>query len=157
MHGIDADDVELHEVGALDAIVDIVGVAAALEGLGIDTIHASPIAVGHGSIHAAHGDLPNPPPAVARLLASRRVPVIGVDTGMELSTPTGVALLVALADAFGPMPAMTVEAVGYGAGTRRPRRPPERRAGDHRPAGGDRRRRPGRAGRRCSWRPTSTT
>ena len=120
VHGIAPDEVEFHEVGALDAIVDIVGVAAALEDLGVDSIHASPVAVGHGTVHAAHGMLPNPAPAVARLLASRQVPVVGVDTGMELSTPTGVAVLVALADSFGPLPAMTVDAVGYGAGTADP-------------------------------------
>ena len=117
VHGIDPSDVELHEVGALDAIVDVVGVAAAIESLGIERIIASPIAVGHGSVSAAHGLLPNPPPAVARLLASRHVPVVGVETGMELSTPTGVAVLVALAERFGALPSMSVHAVGYGAGT----------------------------------------
>jgi len=117
VHGIDPADVELHEVGALDAIVDVVGVAAAIESLGIERIVASPIAVGHGSVSAAHGLLPNPPPAVARLLASRHVPVVGVETGMELSTPTGVAVLVALAERFGALPSMSVDAVGYGAGT----------------------------------------
>ena len=101
VHGIDPDDVELHEVGALDAIVDVVGVAAALHSLGIDAVVASPIAIGHGTVRAAHGDLPNPPPAVARLLAQRNVPVVGVETTMELATPTGVAVLVALADRFG--------------------------------------------------------
>ncbi len=146
VHGIAADEVELHEVGALDAIVDIVGVAAALEDLGIDSIHASPIAVGHGSVHAAHGDLPNPPPAVVRLLASRQVPVVGVDTGMELSTPTGVALLVALAESFGPLPAMTVEAVGYGAGSADPvGRPNVVQVVVGRPAGTSATPRPGRA------------
>ncbi len=117
VHGIDPGDVELHEVGALDAIVDVVGVAAALQSLGIERIVASPIAVGHGSVSAAHGLLPNPPPAVARLLASRQVPVVGVETGMELSTPTGVAVLVALAERFGALPSMSVQAVGYGAGS----------------------------------------
>jgi len=116
VHGVTADDVELHEVGALDAIVDIVGVAAALHDLGIEAVYASPLAMGHGAISAAHGALPNPPPAVARLLARRSIPVIGVDTTMELSTPTGVALAVTLAESFGPLPAMTIDAVGYGAG-----------------------------------------
>ena len=120
VHGIDPGDVELHEVGAVDAIVDVVGVAAALDDLGIDRIVASPIAMGHGTTRAAHGVLPNPPPAVARLLASRDVPVVGVDTPMELATPTGVAVLVALAERFGALPDMTVERVGYGAGTADP-------------------------------------
>ncbi len=120
VHGIDAADVEFHEVGAVDAIVDVVGVATALHDLGIEQIVASPIGVGYGTIRSAHGVLPNPPPAVAGLLAQRRVPIIGVDTPMELSTPTGVAVLTALAERFGPMPAMTVERVGYGAGTADP-------------------------------------
>ena len=104
VHGIDPADVELHEVGAVDAIVDVVGVAAALDSLGIDHLVASPIAMGHGAVQTAHGELPNPPPAVARLLAMRAVPVVGVETGMELATPTGVAVLVALADRFGAAP-----------------------------------------------------
>jgi len=120
VHGVAVEDVEFHEVGSLDAIVDVVGVCAALHDLGIDTVHASPIAAGHGTVRAAHGDLPNPPPAVARLLASRTVPIVGVDATMELSTPTGVAILVALATTFGALPDMTVEAVGYGAGTADP-------------------------------------
>ncbi|MET0460382.1 MAG: nickel pincer cofactor biosynthesis protein LarC, partial [Ilumatobacteraceae bacterium] len=120
VHGIAPADVEFHEVGALDAIVDVVGVAAALHSLGIDRIVASPVAMGHGTVRSAHGDLPNPPPAVVRLLAQRAVPIVGVETTMELSTPTGVAILVALADRFGALPAMTVERVGYGAGTADP-------------------------------------
>ena len=120
VHGIDPPDVEFHEVGALDAIVDVVGIAAALHDLGIDHVMASPIAMGHGTTRSAHGVLPNPPPAVARLLASRDVPVVGVDTPMELATPTGVAALVAIAERFGSLPAMTVERVGYGAGTADP-------------------------------------
>ncbi len=120
VHGVDPGEVELHEVGAHDAIVDVVGIAAALDDLTIDRLVASPIAVGHGTVRSAHGELPNPPPAVARLAASRNVPLFGIDTGMEVSTPTGVAVLVALADGFGAMPAMTVDGVGYGAGTADP-------------------------------------
>jgi uncharacterized protein (TIGR00299 family) protein len=120
VHGIDPADVEFHEVGALDAIVDVVGAAAALHSLGVERVVAAPIAMGHGTTRSAHGILPNPPPAVARLLAQRAVPVVGVDTPMELATPTGVAFLVALADSFGPLPAMAVERAGYGAGTADP-------------------------------------
>ncbi len=116
VHGIDPDDVEFHEVGAVDAIVDVVGIAAALEALAIDELVAGPVATGRGTIRAAHGSLPNPAPAVARLLASRSMPVIGVDTDLELATPTGVAALAALATSFGALPAMTVSSVGYGAG-----------------------------------------
>jgi pyridinium-3,5-bisthiocarboxylic acid mononucleotide nickel chelatase len=121
VHGIDPADVEFHEVGALDAIVDVVGVAAALHDLGVERLVSSPVATGYGTTRSAHGVLPNPPPAVTRLLASRAVPIVGVDTPMELSTPTGVAVLVALAEGFGALPAMTVERVGYGAGTADPR------------------------------------
>ena len=118
MHRMDPDDVEFHEVGALDAIVDVVGTCAALEVLGIDRIVCSPITVGQGHVHAAHGQLPNPAPAVVDLLALRNAPSRGIDDHRELATPTGVALMVALADEFGPMPAMNVTSVGYGAGTR---------------------------------------
>lgn len=118
MHGVDADEVEFHEVGGIDAIVDIVGVCAALEVLDVARIVCGPIAVGTGRVEAAHGTLPNPAPAVTALLAARQVPARGLDDGRELATPTGVALMVALADEFGPLPAMRVDAVGYGAGTR---------------------------------------
>ncbi|MBI4933850.1 MAG: nickel pincer cofactor biosynthesis protein LarC [Actinobacteria bacterium] len=117
MHRVEPDDVEFHEVGAVDAIVDIVGTCAALEVLGIDRIVCSPITVGQGTVHAAHGDLPNPAPAVVELLARRGAPSRGIADHKELATPTGVALMTALADEFGPMPAFTVRSVGYGAGT----------------------------------------
>ena len=118
MHRMDPDEVEFHEVGAVDAIVDVVGACAAFEVLGIDRIVCSTITVGQGHVHAAHGDLPNPAPAVVDLLALRNVPSRGIADHRELATPTGVALMVALADEFGPMPAMQVGSVGYGAGTR---------------------------------------
>ena len=118
MHAMSPDDVGFHEVGALDAIVDIVGACAALEVLGIDRIVCSPITLGHGQIRAAHGTLPNPAPATLELLAMRGAPSRGIDDHRELATPTGVALMTALADEFGPMPAMSVRSVGYGAGTR---------------------------------------
>ena len=120
IHGIDPDDVELHEVGALDAIVDVVGTCAALESLDVDHVVCAPIAVGVGTVEAAHGTLPNPAPAVVRLLARAQVPATGIDTTMELATPTGVALMATLADRFGAMPAMTVHSVGFGAGTADP-------------------------------------
>jgi uncharacterized protein (TIGR00299 family) protein len=117
MHGIDPDSVEFHEVGALDAIVDIVGTCAALESLGIDRIECSPISVGQGTVRAAHGTLPNPAPAVVALLARANAPVRGIEEHREIATPTGVALMTALADRFGPMSAMQVVAAGFGAGT----------------------------------------
>lgn len=117
MHRTPADEVEFHEVGSVDAIVDIVATCAALEVLGIDRIVCSPIAVGHGTVRAAHGILPNPAPAVVELMARRQVPSRGIDDHRELATPTGVALMVALADSFGPMPSLVVESIGYGAGS----------------------------------------
>ena len=117
IHGIDASDVELHEVGALDSIVDVVGVCAALEALDVDEVWCSPIAVGHGSVRSAHGVIPNPAPATIALLTGAGVPTVGLDTTLEVATPTGVALMTELASGFGAMPSMTVGAVGYGAGT----------------------------------------
>ena len=117
IHGVAIDDIEFHEVGSIDAIVDIVGVCAALEVLNIDRIFCSNIAVGHGHIKSAHGTLPNPAPAVTALAALRGVTLVGLDDHRELATPTGVALMVALADSFGAMPPLTVSSVGYGAGT----------------------------------------
>jgi pyridinium-3,5-bisthiocarboxylic acid mononucleotide nickel chelatase len=117
MHRVPADDVEFHEVGSVDAIVDIVGSCAALESLGVERIVCSSITLGEGTVLAAHGLLPNPAPAVTELLARRNAPSRGIDDRKELATPTGVALMCALADEFGPMPAMNVASVGYGAGT----------------------------------------
>ncbi len=117
IHGIDPAEVELHEVGALDSIVDVVGVCAALESLDIDEVWCSPIATGHGSIRSAHGVIPNPAPATVALLTEAGAPTVGLDTTLEASTPTGAALMTTLASGFGAMPSMTTDAVGYGAGT----------------------------------------
>jgi uncharacterized protein (TIGR00299 family) protein len=116
VHGIPAEDVHFHEVGALDAIVDIVGSCAALESLDIDEIASGPVAVGVGTITAAHGVLPNPPPAVVNLL--EQIPTVGVDVDLELTTPTGAAIIKALATGVGAMPDMTIRCSGYGAGSR---------------------------------------
>jgi uncharacterized protein (TIGR00299 family) protein len=117
MHRMPADEVEFHEVGSVDAIVDIVGTCAALESLDVERIVCSSITVGEGTVLAAHGQLPNPAPAVTELLARRNAPSRGIDDRKELATPTGVALMCALADEFGPMPAINVTSVGYGAGS----------------------------------------
>jgi hypothetical protein len=116
LHRVPADDVHFHEVGALDAIVDVVGACAALEVLDVDEVLASPIATGHGAVGAAHGQLPVPAPATARLLVG--LPVVGADVAVELATPTGVALLRTLSTSFGAVPPMTVAATGHGAGGR---------------------------------------
>src|SRR3954467_9557870 len=116
IHRRPPEQVHFHEVGALDAIVDIVGTAAALEVLGVDEVFASAVANGTGMTRAAHGALPIPAPAVVELL--RGAPTYGIDVPFELTTPTGAALLAANAVGWGPMPAMTIDAVGFGAGTR---------------------------------------
>jgi uncharacterized protein (TIGR00299 family) protein len=118
VHGTTPDDVHFHEVGALDAIADVVGVCAGFAHLGAESVTVSPVAVGSGTVETAHGTLPVPPPAVAELL--RGVPTYAGAVAMELCTPTGAALLTTLATAYGPQPAMTVDAIGVGAGGRDP-------------------------------------
>jgi pyridinium-3,5-bisthiocarboxylic acid mononucleotide nickel chelatase len=118
LHRRPPEQVHFHEVGGLDAIVDVVGTCAALEVLGVDVVHASTVATGTGMVRSAHGLLPNPAPAVVELLAAVRAPTVGLDVGVELTTPTGAALLAGLATAFGPLPAMVVERSGFGAGER---------------------------------------
>ena len=117
IHGVDPGDVELHEVGAVDAIVDVVGVCAALDSLDVTEVRCSPIAVGTGSVRSAHGVLPNPAPATVAILTSAGAPVIGLDATLEVTTPTGAALMATLATGFGALPSMSPVAVGYGAGT----------------------------------------
>lgn len=116
IHGVDVDDVEFHEVGAVDSIVDIVGACAALEVLGIDTVSCGPIGTGHGTVRTQHGELPNPAPATVSLAAMQNVTLSGLDDHRELATPTGVAIMVALADSFGALPSLAVSGRGYGAG-----------------------------------------
>jgi uncharacterized protein (TIGR00299 family) protein len=116
LHRRPASQVHFHEVGATDAIIDIVGTCVALELLGIDEIRASPVAQGSGVVHTSHGTLPIPAPAVVELL--RGAPTYGTAVPAELTTPTGAALLAALCSGWGPMPALDVAASGYGAGSR---------------------------------------
>ena len=116
VHGTTLDHIHFHEVGAMDAIVDIVGSVIALELLGIDYIMSSPIPTGHGWIVAAHGRLPVPAPATAALL--KGVPSRELDVEAELTTPTGAAIIATMADKFGSPPSMFIESIGYGAGHR---------------------------------------
>ncbi len=116
LHRRPPEQVHFHEVGGLDAIVDVVGTAVALEILGIDDVRSSSVANGTGMVRAAHGLLPNPAPAVVGLLQG--APTHGVDVSMELTTPTGAALLAATVTAWGPLPAMRIETSGFGAGSR---------------------------------------
>jgi pyridinium-3,5-bisthiocarboxylic acid mononucleotide nickel chelatase len=116
IHGMSSEEVHLHEVGGIDAIVDVVGVLAGMEMLEIERVVVSPLPMGRGFIKGAHGQIPLPAPATIGLLTG--VPVYGSPIEKELVTPTGAALLTELADAWGPLPAMTLRCVGYGAGTR---------------------------------------
>ncbi|MFP5379390.1 MAG: nickel pincer cofactor biosynthesis protein LarC, partial [Vicinamibacteria bacterium] len=116
VHAMPVSKVHLHEVGALDSIIDIVGCVFALEWIGADRIVVSPMNVGGGMVRSAHGVFPVPAPATVRLLGDAPVYSSGIQA--ELLTPTGALVLTSYADAFGPMPAMRVTAVGYGAGDR---------------------------------------
>ena len=118
IHRRPVSQVHFHEVGGIDAIIDIVGSCAALELLGVDEVTSSAVAQGIGMVRSEHGVIPNPAPAVVQLLAARQAPTYGRDIQVELTTPTGAALLSALATRFGPTPPMSVSSVGYGAGTR---------------------------------------
>jgi uncharacterized protein (TIGR00299 family) protein len=114
IHDMPVEKVHLHEVGALDSIIDIVGAVYGLEWLGADQILSSPLNVGGGMVHSAHGEFPVPAPATVKLLGS--APVYSGAVQKELVTPTGALLISSYASSFGPIPAMTIEHVGYGAG-----------------------------------------
>src|SRR5206468_1885972 len=116
VHGGAVDDVHFHEVGAVDAIVDVTGAVTGLHLLGADVVHVSALPVGGGLVDGAPGRIPIPGPGTAELL--RVFPVIDTGVRAELVTPTGAAILTTLASGAGRMPSMTVERVGYGAGTR---------------------------------------
>ncbi len=118
VHGIAPDAVHFHEVGALDALIDVVGVCWGLVELALDRLVVSEIALGAGSVSTAHGELPVPAPAVLELLRAARLPVHGGPAVLELCTPTGAALVSEWADEPGVMPAMSVTGVGVGAGGR---------------------------------------
>jgi len=116
VHGLDIKRVHFHEVGAVDSIVDIVGAAVGLDLLGAERIESSPVPPGLGSIKASHGRMALPAPATAELL--KGVPLAESVVEMELTTPTGAAILTTVVDRFGPIPAMTIESIGRGAGTK---------------------------------------
>ena len=116
IHGTPREKVHLHEVGALDSIVDIVGAVHALELIGADRIVASPINVGSGSIRSSHGLYPVPAPATTKLLEG--APIYAGPQRAEMVTPTGALLVTSYANAYGTIPAMTLKQVGYGAGAR---------------------------------------
>ena len=116
IHGTTLDRVHLHEVGATDSIIDIVGTVFAMEQLGVERVVSSPLNIGSGTIASSHGLYPVPAPATMRLL--RGVPVYAGTQAAELVTPTGALLITGYASEFGPIPAMRVSTIGYGAGTR---------------------------------------
>ena len=116
IHGCSPEEVHFHELGGIDAIVDIVGTALCLEKLGINKITASKLPLGSGFVDCQHGKLPIPAPATIEIL--KDVPVYGTEASNELVTPTGAAIIASLADSFGPLPEMSVNKTGYGAGQR---------------------------------------
>jgi uncharacterized protein (TIGR00299 family) protein len=118
IHGLPAEEVHFHEVGAVDSIVDVVGGCLALESLGCPRVFAAPLVEGTGWIHCAHGRFPVPAPATLEILAARGLTVNQCEEPQEMVTPTGAALLAELVEAFGPMPALRLERIGYGLGTR---------------------------------------
>ncbi|MEG4274702.1 MULTISPECIES: nickel pincer cofactor biosynthesis protein LarC [unclassified Microcoleus] len=118
VHGIPASEVHFHEVGATDAIVDIVGTCLGLDWLDIDEFYFSAMPTGGGTVKAAHGKLAVPTPAVMRLWETHRVPVYSNGIDRELCTPTGTAIACTFASGFGPPPSMQIQAIGLGAGSR---------------------------------------
>lgn len=115
VHGVNLEAVHFHELGAIDTIVDVVGVVSGLEALSVKQIVCSPLPWSHGTLKTEHGAIPLPGPAVTALLEG--VPVTGVDIHGETVTPTGAALVTVLTNKFGPMPDMTLSKIGYGAGS----------------------------------------
>jgi uncharacterized protein (TIGR00299 family) protein len=116
IHSVPVDQIHLHEVGALDSIIDIVGTVHGMEWLNADRLVASPLNVGSGTVKCAHGTFPVPAPATASLLAG--VPVYAGSIAAELVTPTGALIVTEYADSYVPLPAMRVRSIGYGAGDR---------------------------------------
>jgi pyridinium-3,5-bisthiocarboxylic acid mononucleotide nickel chelatase len=119
IHNVPIEKIHFHEVGAVDAIVDIVAASAGIHALAIDKWHCSPLNLGGGMVDCAHGRFPVPAPATADLL--RGLPTYSAHIEKELVTPTGAAIIRTLAPTFGPQPSMRVEHIGYGAGTRNPK------------------------------------
>jgi pyridinium-3,5-bisthiocarboxylic acid mononucleotide nickel chelatase len=116
IHGVPVDDVHFHELGSLDTLVDICGVFVLLEELGIERVVSSPLPFARGLVDAAHGVLPLPAPATLGLLEGAAL--VGVETEAELVTPTGAAIAATAVDAWGALPPLVLDAVGYGAGTK---------------------------------------
>ncbi len=118
IHNMPIHEVHLHELGGLDAIVDIVGAVAGLRQLGIQKVFCSSFPLARGLVQSEHGVLPLPAPATVALLQEKNSPIVGVEENFETVTPTGAAILTSLAEGFGEFPAMRLNAIGYGAGSR---------------------------------------
>ncbi|MGG3479678.1 nickel insertion protein [Peribacillus frigoritolerans] len=116
IHGLPLEKVHFHEVGAVDSIIDIIGAAILIDQLGIESVQSSAIPTGSGHIHIDHGIYPVPAPATLEIL--KGVPIASNDIRTELATPTGAAITAVLGKTFGSLPAMIVESIGYGAGTK---------------------------------------
>src|SRR5262249_51054398 len=116
IHDVPVEQVHLHEVGALDSIIDIVGGVFGIDWFDADRIVVSPLNTGSGMVRCAHGDFPVPAPATARLMADANAPAYAWGPGVELLTPTGALLTTGYAQAYGPLPSMSIERIGYGAG-----------------------------------------
>jgi uncharacterized protein (TIGR00299 family) protein len=116
IHSVPADDVELHELGSTDTLVDVCGAMTLLDELAIDRVACSPLPYSRGVVPSRHGTLPVPAPATLELLVG--APLVGVDSDAELVTPTGAAIAAAVATSWGELPSMTLDAIGYGAGRR---------------------------------------
>jgi uncharacterized protein (TIGR00299 family) protein len=119
VHGSTVEEIHFHEVGAVDSIIDVVGAVIGFALLGVDNFYASPLRVGFGSINVAHGLMPVPAPGTAELL--KGLPIYAGDIEGEFVTPTGAAIVAALCESVGAMPAMQMEKIGYGAGSRDPK------------------------------------
>lgn len=116
IHGMPVEDVHFHEVGAIDSIIDIVGTAILIDQLKIDKVISSPVPLGSGKIHIDHGIYPVPAPATLEIM--KGVPIRKSEVQAELTTPTGAAIISELAEEYGALPSMKVNAIGYGAGTK---------------------------------------
>lgn len=117
-HGTTVDKVHFHEVGAIDSVIDVIGAMIGVEMLLVDRFVSSPLRVGYGTVRAAHGLLPIPAPGTAEIL--RGAPIYAGEFEGEFVTPTGAAIVASLCESFSPLPAMSIERIGYGAGSRNP-------------------------------------
>lgn len=118
IHNKPFEELHFHEVGAVDSIVDIVGTAILIEALNVDRIYSSPVNTGGGMVYCAHGWMPVPTPATLEIAAEGGIPIFANSREGEMTTPTGAAILAEVVDEFANLPEMTIEKIGYGAGSK---------------------------------------